>query len=104
MLRKLAALIAALSLAFMAVGSAMAVDPTPGQGGMGVAGLPPMPKMVAFDQTKRQAAAKANVAKGAVNNLEQLVSGAKAPSKGLSPLAPALNPLCGIPSTTVVDY
>jgi hypothetical protein len=102
-LRKLAALIAALSLALMTVGPATAQDPMNGQGGMGtapgVAGMPPgMPPMKAFDQTKRQAAAKANVAKGAVNNMEQLASGAKAPAKGLSPLA--LNPLCGTPSTS----
>src|SRR5664280_2275892 len=108
-LRKLAALVAALSLALMAVGPATAQDPMNGQGGMvtapGVAGMPPgMPPMKAFDQTKRQAAAKANVAKGAVNNMEQLSSGAKAPATGLSPLAPALNPLCGIPSTTLIDY
>jgi hypothetical protein len=85
-LRKLAALVAALSLALMAVGPATAKDPM--QGGLGtapgVAGMPPgMPPMVAFDQTKRQAAAKANLAKGAVNNMEQLASGAARPESAM---------------------
>ena len=101
MLRKAAALVAALALAMMVIAPATAVDPTSGPGTMGtssgVAGMPPgMPPMKAFDQTKRQAAAKANVAKGVVNNMQKLTTG----KKGVQAAAVT----CPTPSTTIIDY
>jgi FtsP/CotA-like multicopper oxidase with cupredoxin domain len=99
MKRKLLALLAVLALCATAAGPVIAKNP-PGGGGMGNSNGK-MPPMKAFDQTKRQAAAKANVAKGAVNNMQQLVTGAAAaPSGQNSPT----NPLCPTPSTTIVDY
>ncbi len=122
MLRKLAALIAAMMLLVGLAGPATAKSPPSGGGGgmvtmPGAAGMPPgMPPMKAFDRTKTEAAAKANVARGAVNNLEQLVSGTETmqpstPSMRSSLVAPnlvapnlALPAGCPTPSTTIVDY
>jgi FtsP/CotA-like multicopper oxidase with cupredoxin domain len=104
-------------------GPAAAQGPMPGGMGMpSVAGMPPgMPRMVAFDNAKRIAAAQDNVANGAVNNLQQYLDAAQpdpAPAlevsaklragrylSGAAALAAfPTQPGCLAPSTTVVDY